>query len=71
MSTFRAMVITLELSMCKLPICVSSILTLILSIDVYIPAYQFSKHSHGTSMGIEDEVLIGAENSVVLGASAP
>ena len=69
--TFRAMVIILELSMCKLPICVSSILTLQLSIAVYIPAYQFPRHSHGFGMLIEDEILIGAEYSVVFGASAP
>jgi hypothetical protein len=56
--------------MCKLLICVSSILTLISSIAVYIPAYRFPKYTHSFSMFIEDEVLIGAENSVVLGASA-
>ena len=71
MSTFRAMVITFELSMCKSPSCVSSILTLLLSIPVYIPAYRFPRRSHGFGMLIEDEVLIGAEYSVVLGASAP
>ena len=70
MSNFRAMVITLELSMCKSPICVSSILTLLLPIAVYIPAYQFPGYSHAFSMLIEGEVPIGAENFVVLGASS-
>ena len=65
------MVITLDLGMCKLLICVSSILTLISSIAVYIPTYQLPKHSHGSSTRIEDEVLISAEYSAVLGASAP
>ena len=65
------MVITLELSMCQLPICVGSTLTLLLSKAVYIPAYQLLKHSHGFGMLVEDEVLIRAEYSVVLGAFAP
>ena len=58
-------VITVKPGMCKLPICVSSILTLLSSIGVSIPAYpQFPKHSHGFGMPIEDEVLVGVENSV-------
>ena len=56
--------------MCKLPIRVSSILTLLFSIAVYIPAYQFPKYSHGFSMPDEDEVR-RRRNSVVLGAFAP
>ena len=62
------MVITIELGMCKLPILVSSILTLLSSIGVYIQADpQFPKRSQ-YCMRIEDEVLVGAENlnSVVL-----
>ena len=66
------MVITIEPGMCKLLFCVTSVLTLLSSIGVYIPADpQFPEHFHGFGMRIEDEVLIGAESPVVLSASAP
>jgi hypothetical protein len=48
-----------------------SILTLLSSKGVYISADpQFPEH-FGFGMHIEDEVLIGAENPIVLSASAP
>jgi intermediate cleaving peptidase 55 len=66
------MVINIDPGMCKLPFRVTSVLTLLSSMGVYIPADpQFPKHFHGFGMCIENEVLVGAENSVVISVSAP
>ena len=44
---------------------------MVLCAGVYVPADpQFPKHFHGLGMRIEDEVLVGAENPVVLSANA-
>ena len=49
----------------------TSVLTLLSSIGVCIPADpQFPEQFHGFGMRIEDEVHIGAENPIVLSASA-